>query len=203
MLHFSETAPFPCTPTPREQGKARPQNKKEQPVGLHFDFARRLSQSYILKLLDRRRAGSGGSGASPLNRRPCLASAPGRVVLSSVLRRTAPAHVDIAPPLHSICIAPRVRRKRGRLPSNGFIERTPQRPACFHHCREGALAEASDQNGTSPLPPYQAASYFAILDKRDEAFEWLKKAYATHDPRHGSNQNRLRLRYSSFRHQVR
>ena len=53
MLHFSETAPFPCTPTPREQGKARPQNKKEQPVGLHFDFARRLPQSYILKLLDR------------------------------------------------------------------------------------------------------------------------------------------------------
>src|SRR5580700_3990715 len=55
MLHFSETAPFPCTPTPREQGKARPQNKKEQPVGLHFDFARRLPQSYILKLLDRSR----------------------------------------------------------------------------------------------------------------------------------------------------
>ena len=45
--------PFPCTPTPREQAKARPQNKKEQPVGLHFDFARRLPQSYILKLLDR------------------------------------------------------------------------------------------------------------------------------------------------------
>jgi hypothetical protein len=53
MLHFSKTAPFPCTPTPREQGKARPRNKKEQPVGLHFDFARRLPQSYILKLLDR------------------------------------------------------------------------------------------------------------------------------------------------------
>src|SRR5260370_23822245 len=58
MLHFSETAPFPCTPTPREQGKARPQNKKEQPVGLHFDFARRLPQSYILKLLDRVRGGA-------------------------------------------------------------------------------------------------------------------------------------------------
>jgi hypothetical protein len=49
------------TPTPREQGKARPQNKKEQPVGLHFDFARRLSQSYILKLLDRS-MGNSGSG---------------------------------------------------------------------------------------------------------------------------------------------
>ena len=60
MLHFSETAPFPCTPTPREQAKARPQNKKEQPVGLHFDFARRLPQSYILKLLDR--------GAPAMNR---------------------------------------------------------------------------------------------------------------------------------------
>ena len=42
------------------------------------------------------------------------------------------------PPHHSICMAPRVRRKRGRLPSNGFIERAPQRPACLHLCHEGA-----------------------------------------------------------------
>src|SRR5205807_9926057 len=40
------------------------------------------------------------------------------------------------PPHHSICMAPRVRRKRGRLPSNGFIERAPQRPACLHLCHE-------------------------------------------------------------------
>jgi transposase len=53
-LHFGKVAPFPCTPTPRRTGQGRP-NKKEQTVGLHFDFARRLSQSYILKLLDRRR----------------------------------------------------------------------------------------------------------------------------------------------------
>src|SRR5580692_10485271 len=45
--------PSPAPLPPREQVKERPQNKKEQPVGLHFDFARRLPQSYILKLLDR------------------------------------------------------------------------------------------------------------------------------------------------------
>jgi hypothetical protein len=44
-LHFSKTAPFPCT------GDHKTRN--EQTVGLHFDFARRLLQSYILKLLDR------------------------------------------------------------------------------------------------------------------------------------------------------
>jgi hypothetical protein len=40
-------------PYPQKTGEGRPQNKKEQTVGLHFDFARRLPQSYILKLLDR------------------------------------------------------------------------------------------------------------------------------------------------------
>jgi len=54
-LDFSKTAPFPCTPTPPKTGNGRPQNKKEQTVGLHFDFATRLPQSYILKLLDRPR----------------------------------------------------------------------------------------------------------------------------------------------------
>ena len=40
------------------------------------------------------------------------------------------------------------------------------------------LTEASDQ---SRISPYQISSYFAILDKKDEAFEWLGKAYEAHD----------------------
>ena len=39
-------------------------------------------------------------------------------------------------------------------------------------------AEDSDQIRISP---YQIASYCAILDKKDESFEWLEKAYAAHD----------------------
>jgi hypothetical protein len=57
-LHFSKTAPFPCTPThtltPEKRGKGDHKTRNEQTVGLHFDFARRLPQSYILRLLDRR-----------------------------------------------------------------------------------------------------------------------------------------------------
>ena len=37
---------------------------------------------------------------------------------------------------------------------------------------------ASDQ---SLISPYQVASYCAMLDKKDEAFEWLGKAYEAHD----------------------
>jgi len=40
------------------------------------------------------------------------------------------------------------------------------------------FTEASDQ---SRISPYQVASYCAILDKKDEAFEWLGKAYEAHD----------------------
>lgn len=40
------------------------------------------------------------------------------------------------------------------------------------------FTESSDQ---SRISPYQVASYCAILDKRDEAFEWLGKAYESHD----------------------
>jgi TolB-like protein/DNA-binding winged helix-turn-helix (wHTH) protein/Flp pilus assembly protein TadD len=40
------------------------------------------------------------------------------------------------------------------------------------------FAETSDQTRISP---YQVASYCAILDKKDEAFEWLEKAYQSHD----------------------
>jgi len=38
--------------------------------------------------------------------------------------------------------------------------------------------EASNQ---SKISPYQIASYCAILNKKDEAFEWLEKAYEAHD----------------------
>jgi TolB-like protein/DNA-binding winged helix-turn-helix (wHTH) protein/tetratricopeptide (TPR) repeat protein len=40
------------------------------------------------------------------------------------------------------------------------------------------FAETSEQNRISP---YQIASYCAILDKKDEAFEWLNKAYTARD----------------------
>ena len=40
------------------------------------------------------------------------------------------------------------------------------------------FAETSEQNRISP---YQIASYCTMLNKKDEAFEWLEKAYTTHD----------------------
>jgi TolB-like protein/DNA-binding winged helix-turn-helix (wHTH) protein/Tfp pilus assembly protein PilF len=40
------------------------------------------------------------------------------------------------------------------------------------------FTESSDQ---SRISPYQVASYCAILDKKDEAFEWLEKTYDAHD----------------------
>jgi TolB-like protein/DNA-binding winged helix-turn-helix (wHTH) protein len=40
------------------------------------------------------------------------------------------------------------------------------------------FTEASNQ---SSISPYQIASYCAILNKKDEAFEWLEKAYEAHD----------------------
>ena len=40
------------------------------------------------------------------------------------------------------------------------------------------LTEASDESRNSP---YQIASYCAILDKKDESFEWLEKAYDVRD----------------------
>src|ERR1700730_15405845 len=53
MASLQQDCPLPLHPYPQKTGKGRPQNKKEQTVGLHFGFARRLPQSYILKLLDR------------------------------------------------------------------------------------------------------------------------------------------------------
>ena len=40
------------------------------------------------------------------------------------------------------------------------------------------FTEPSEQSGISP---YQIASYYSILDKKDESFEWLKKAYEARD----------------------
>jgi len=40
------------------------------------------------------------------------------------------------------------------------------------------FTETSDQ---SRISPYRIASYCAILDKKEEAFEWLGKAYEAHD----------------------
>jgi TolB-like protein/DNA-binding winged helix-turn-helix (wHTH) protein/Tfp pilus assembly protein PilF len=40
------------------------------------------------------------------------------------------------------------------------------------------IIESSDQ---IKISPYQIASYYAILNKKDESFEWLEKAYTAHD----------------------
>jgi TolB-like protein/DNA-binding winged helix-turn-helix (wHTH) protein/Tfp pilus assembly protein PilF len=40
------------------------------------------------------------------------------------------------------------------------------------------IIESSEQ---IKISPYQIASYYAILNKKDEAFEWLEKAYNAHD----------------------
>ena len=50
-----QTCPLPLHPFPLENGGmgATPMSQNETAVGLHSDFAGRLTQSYILKLLDR------------------------------------------------------------------------------------------------------------------------------------------------------
>jgi tetratricopeptide (TPR) repeat protein len=40
------------------------------------------------------------------------------------------------------------------------------------------LTEPSEQSNISP---YQIASYYSILDKKDESFVWLNKAFESHD----------------------
>jgi TolB-like protein/DNA-binding winged helix-turn-helix (wHTH) protein/Flp pilus assembly protein TadD len=40
------------------------------------------------------------------------------------------------------------------------------------------IIESSDQ---IKISPYQIASYYAILNKKDESFDWLEKAYTAHD----------------------
>jgi len=55
--------------------------------------------------------------------------------------------------------------------------------------RDGSEEQERNVPGTHPCKkrkggaasPYQIASYCAILDKRDETFEWLGKAYEAHD----------------------
>ncbi|HTT17677.1 MAG TPA: winged helix-turn-helix domain-containing protein [Candidatus Sulfotelmatobacter sp.] len=43
------------------------------------------------------------------------------------------------------------------------------------------VLEFTESSGESRISPYQMASYYAILNKKDESFEWLEKAYNAHD----------------------
>lgn len=43
------------------------------------------------------------------------------------------------------------------------------------------VLEFTESSGESKISPYQIASYYAILNKKDESFEWLEKAYNAHD----------------------
>ena len=43
------------------------------------------------------------------------------------------------------------------------------------------VLEFAEASGESKISPYQIASYCAILNKKDESFEWLEKAYNAHD----------------------
>jgi len=43
------------------------------------------------------------------------------------------------------------------------------------------VLEFTESSGESRISPYQIASYCAILNKKDESFEWLEKAYKGHD----------------------
>jgi len=43
------------------------------------------------------------------------------------------------------------------------------------------VLEFTEPSEQSRISPYQIASYYSILDKKDESFEWLKKAYEAHD----------------------
>jgi TolB-like protein/DNA-binding winged helix-turn-helix (wHTH) protein/Tfp pilus assembly protein PilF len=43
------------------------------------------------------------------------------------------------------------------------------------------VLEFTEASGESKITPYQIASYCAILNKKDESFEWLEKAYKAHD----------------------
>ena len=43
------------------------------------------------------------------------------------------------------------------------------------------VLEFTESSGEDKISPYQIASYCAILNKRDESFDWLEKAYRAHD----------------------
>jgi hypothetical protein len=43
------------------------------------------------------------------------------------------------------------------------------------------VLEFTEASGESKISPYQIASYCAILNKKDESFEWLEKAKNAHD----------------------
>lgn len=43
------------------------------------------------------------------------------------------------------------------------------------------VLDFSQSSEESRISPYEIASYCAILNKKDESFEWLEKAYKAHD----------------------
>src|SRR5215471_18985032 len=43
------------------------------------------------------------------------------------------------------------------------------------------VLEFTESSGEDKISPYQIASYCAILNKKDESFDWLEKAYRAHD----------------------
>jgi hypothetical protein len=43
------------------------------------------------------------------------------------------------------------------------------------------VLESMQSSEQSNISPYQIASYYSILGKRNESFEWLRKAYEAHD----------------------
>ena len=63
-------------------------------------------------------------------------------LLAVPLRRADPAHVWTAPSIHAIPIAARVRRNRGRLHSNGFIQRAQNTVHNFTCSRKRASDKA-------------------------------------------------------------
>src|SRR6266403_3050826 len=54
MASLQQACPLPLHPYPQKTGNGDHKTRKNTLSGLHFHFARRLPQSYILKLLDRR-----------------------------------------------------------------------------------------------------------------------------------------------------
>jgi TolB-like protein/tetratricopeptide (TPR) repeat protein len=43
------------------------------------------------------------------------------------------------------------------------------------------VLEFTEHSEQSDISPYRIASYYSILDRKDESVEWLKKAYESHD----------------------
>ena len=43
------------------------------------------------------------------------------------------------------------------------------------------VLEFTEPSEQSDISPYQIASYYSILDKKNESFKWLNKAFDSHD----------------------